>query len=117
MTAAADAEGVSVRTIQRWITAYRDAAAPGLLDGRPKNRRARRATNARWDQACIDVLRQYTVRSTPTKGAVIDQANRLVVERFGTQDVTLPSRPAAYRRLDELSKGRHTFGGSSQLRV
>ncbi|QQB64034.1 helix-turn-helix domain-containing protein [Kytococcus sedentarius] len=32
VTAAADAEGVSVRTIQRWITAYRDAAAPGLLD-------------------------------------------------------------------------------------
>ena len=116
MTAAADAEGVSVRTIQRWITAYRDAAAPGLLDGRPKNRRARRATNARWDQACFDVLRQYTVRSTPTKGAVIDQANRLVVERFGTQDVTLPSRPAAYRRLDELSKGRHTFGSAKNRR-
>ncbi|WP_235522260.1 helix-turn-helix domain-containing protein [Cellulomonas sp. Root137] len=111
---AADELGVDVRTVRRRVAAYQRAGIDGLVDGRWAGRRSANV-DPRWDAVLIAVLRSYTNASTPSVLAVIDETNRQVVSVHGS-DVELPSRATAYRRVDSLSKGRHTFGSAKSRR-
>jgi hypothetical protein len=60
------------------------------------------------------VLKSYRIRSNPTKQAVIERANDEFLQ--AVPDGRVPSSSVAYVRLDELDKGRYTFGAAKQRR-
>lgn len=105
----AQAEGMSVRTLERWLKSYREAGPAGLVDARLLRDRPG-TVDPRWDVACLAVLREFVSSSTPTMNVVIDRVRERVDEEHGLGVVPMPSRATAYRRLGELSKGRHAFG-------
>lgn len=107
--------GVATRTLERWIADYREGGPAGLVNSRHLRGRST-AVDPRWDEACLGVLRQYVTTSTPTKGVVLDRVELLLSERYGDGVVPSPSRATAYRRLTELSKGRHAFGSGKARR-
>lgn len=113
--AAASTSGVSGRTLRRWVEGYRRAGLAGLMDSRLLNRYAP-TVDPRWDQACLAVLREFVSASTPTMNVVIDRVGRRLEEEHGVGVVPLPPRSTAYRRLSELSKGRHAFGSGKARR-
>lgn len=112
---AAASARVSTRTLERWMTGYRNGGLAGLADSRMTGRYAT-GIDSRWDAACTEVLAEYTTRSTPTMGVVLDKVEQRVDEQHGFGVVSAPSRSSAYRRLKELSKGRHAFGSGKQRR-
>lgn len=106
---------LSGRTIRRWVDAYNSSGPVGLLDTRVREGRPR-SVDPRWDSACLAVLNAHVSASTPSKNVVIDHVRRHLEDEFGEGVVSLPSRAVAYRRLDELAKGRHAFGSSKNRR-
>lgn len=113
--AAAEQAGVTKRTVQRWLAAYRELGVVGLADSSLTGHYSP-VVDPRWDKACIDVLDSFVSRSTPSKSAVIDLIERRLRETYGVDVVRSPSRSTAYRRLEALAKGRHAFGDSKQRR-
>src|SRR6266568_2252872 len=107
--------GVSVRTLQRWVAAYEASGAAGLVDARSR-RSVRRSVHPLWDAACLAELRQYTDRSTPTKGAIVAATALRLEAEHGPGAVPIPSQATAYRRLDELAKGKYAFGSGKARR-
>ncbi|GAB96620.1 putative transposase [Kineosphaera limosa NBRC 100340] len=107
--------GHSVRTLQRWLAGYRAAGVAGLVDSRVLKQRSV-AVDPRWDGACLSVLGEYTTASTPTMNVVLDRVRQRVDEEHGPGVVSCPPRTTAYRRLGELSKGRHAFGSGKARR-
>ena len=111
--AAAASLGVSRRTLQRQAARLLELGPAGLIDARLLQD-VRRAVDPRWDAICIEVLSSFVNESNPTKQSVINRANR----EFQRQvpDGKVPSTSVAYRRLEELDKGRYTFGVAKQRR-
>lgn len=115
LNAVARSEGISVRTLRRWMNGYRDGGLAGLADSRMTGRYAS-GIDPRWDAACVAVLKEYISRSTPTMNVIVDQVRQRLVEQYGPDTVNCPSQATAYRRLKELAKGRHAFGSGKQRR-
>jgi putative transposase len=107
--------GVSVRTVERWVTKYRSAGVAGLADSRMVGRYSSGA-DPRWNIACLRVLDSLTQDSTPTMNAVISRIARELTAEFGAGVVPVPSMATAYRRLNELAKGRYAFGSAKARR-
>jgi len=107
--------GVSVRTLERWVAAYRDSGVAGLADSRLLGRYAS-GVDPRWDAACMQVLADLTHASTPTMNVVIARIGRQVDAEHGPGVVPIPPRTTAYRRLRQLSKGTHAFGSGKARR-
>lgn len=110
---ASEALGVSTRTVRRRLEALRSHGPAGLIDERLL-KDTRRSVDPRWDEACSQVLREHTNRSTPSKRTVIRQANTIF--RAEVPDGRVPSQTVAYERITELDHGRYTFGEAKQRR-
>lgn len=93
----------------------RNGGIAGLVDARVL-RKTRRGVDPRWDEACQAELRQYTSRSTPSKGAIIDATAIRLEAEHGPGVVPIPSQATAYRRVTELSKGKYSFGNAKARR-
>ncbi len=102
--AKAAAIGVGLRTLERWIAAYRLGGEAALVDSRAA-RVGGTTVDPRWDAALRDVLAGLVDASTPTRSAVIAAVERRLAEQHGPGVVAVPSRASAYRRLAELTKG------------
>ena len=89
VAALARAEGVSVRTMERKVTAFRRRGIAGLINSRATRSSATRV-DPRWDEACQAVLRSYTSKSTPSRAAVIGQVAVRLEEQHGPGVVPLP---------------------------
>lgn len=111
----AEKAGVSIRTVERWISGYRRAGVAGLADKRLLRTR-RSGVDPRWDAACIQVLDQHVNASTPTVGVLIDRVQQQLEKTFGPDEVPCPSRSTAFRRIKLIAKGRHSFGSAKQRR-
>ena len=107
------AHNMSDRTVKRWVKAYQESGPAGLVEARKQ----RSPIDPLWREACLDVLNRYTRESTPSRNIVIDQANNLLTERCGADLAPTPSNATAYRWLDELSKGRYSFGSGKARRI
>ncbi len=105
--------GVTARTVERWVAAYRAAGEPGLIDQRGGSSPA---TDARWDEAVRQVLAASVAASTPTRGAVLTRVSAWLDEQHGPGVVPLPSQATAYRRLAELTRGTNAVSGSAKAR-
>ncbi len=110
---AATARGISPRTLRRRLDRAAELGPAGLLDNRLA-KQTRRSVDPRWDEACREVLAEMVNASTPTKQTVIRKTNQRFLGAVPGGQV--PSQAVAYRRLDELDKGRRTFGEAKRRR-
>ncbi|MFF6879857.1 integrase [Streptomyces sp. NPDC012474] len=113
-TAAKAAElGNSTRTLQRWLTAYRESGEAGLVDAR-----AGRVSSVdpRWEEAVRRVMAESVAGSTPTRSALLLQAEERLNGEYGKGTVRVPSRSTAYARLAWLAKGTNAVSGSAKAR-
>ncbi|MBS9532543.1 transposase family protein [Mycobacterium sp. M1] len=106
---------VSTKTMRRWIEGYTQSGVAGLADSKLTRKRAPQV-DPRWETMLKTVLVSFANASTPTRGAVIDATHRAVVTEYGADAVVLPSRSAAYRRVEVHSKGMYTFGSAKARR-
>ena len=111
----ATAIGVGLRTLERWIAAYRLGGEAALVDSRAA-RVGGTTVDPRWDAALRDVLARLVDASTPTRSAVIAAVERRLAEQYGLGVVAVPSRASAYRRLAELTHGTNAVSGSAKGR-
>jgi transposase InsO family protein len=97
---------VGVRTLRRWVSAYRRDGEAGLATSSPA-----RTTDVdqRWLDTALEVMVEHTDQSRPSRTMVIDRTNARVISRFGAETVKMPSRATAFRLLAELEKRHPTF--------
>ncbi len=107
--------GMSPRSLERRIAAYRRSGVAGLVDSHATRTRASQV-DPRWDEACARVLRSYTYASTPTRSAVLARIARELDEQYGPDVVPIPATTTAYRRLNALAKGKQSFGSAAGRR-
>jgi transposase InsO family protein len=107
--------GVSARTVENWVAAYRDAGEAGLVDVRTLRGRGSRV-DPRWDAALRAVLAEGVEASTPTRAAVLSGVEARLAAEHGPGTVPAPSRATAYRLLAEVSKGTNAVSGSAKGR-
>lgn len=107
--------GVSVRTVENWVAAYRDGGEPALVDDRRRPAR-RRSVDPRWDAAVLAEFAARVDASTPTRSAVLMRVAERLEREHGDGVVELPSKATAYRRLAELARGRNAVAGSAKGR-
>lgn len=107
--------GVSTRTVDRWVAAYRDGGEAGLVDARTVKGRGCRV-DPRWEEAVRRVVAESVGASTPTRSAVLRRAGERLVREYGAGVVAVPSRSTAYARLAELTKGTNAVSGSAKAR-
>ena len=105
--------GVTARTVERWVAAYREWGEAGLVDRRDGSPPA---VDARWEDAVRQVLAESVNASTPTRSAVLARAAARLEKEYGPGVVPVPSRATAYRRLAELAKGTNAVSGSAKAR-
>ena len=109
--------GVTSRTVRGWARSYRDLGEAGLVDGRGTvTRPALAGVDPRWADACRAVLDEQVDESSVTKGLTLRRVRARLDRDFGTGSVPAPQGGAAYRALDELSRGRGSFSGSAKGR-
>ncbi len=113
MQAAADELGLSLRTVRRRLRRFDELGPAGLIDERLL-KDVRRTVDPRWDAACVAVLEEFVNQSTPSKQTVIRRATKAFLS--AVPDGVPPSRPVAYRRVDELDAGRYTFSDAPRRR-
>ena len=107
--------GVSVRTVRRWVTAYREGGEAALIDCRALGNR-RGQVDSRWEAMVREVLADCVAASTPTRSAVLKQVKDRLKQSYGPDTVPLPSTATAYRRLEELGKGTNAVSGSAKAK-
>ena len=103
--------GITSRTVERWVAAYRESGEAGLA-GRALRGRGT-AVDPRWDEAVRLVLAGMISDSTPTRSAVLRKAEARLDELHGADVVPRPSAATAYRRLAELARGTNAVSGSA----
>jgi len=113
VAAHAAALGLSPRTLERRLDRFATYGPAGLVDARLL-KDTRRAVDARWDEACLQVLDAYVPQSTPTRKTVISRVNAAFLAAVPGGRV--PSASVAYLRVNELAKGRRSFGDAKQRR-
>lgn len=113
--AKAEQLGVTSRTVERWVAAYRESGEAGLADARTLRGRGS-VIDPRWDEAVRAVLAEMVSDSTPTRGAVLRRAGARLDEIHGEGAVLRPSAATAYRRLAQLARGTNAVSGSAKGR-
>jgi transposase InsO family protein len=113
--AKADELGITSRTVERWVAAYRESGEAGLAGIRALRGRGT-AVDPRWDEAVRLVLAEMVSDSTPTRSAVLRKVDARLDELHGQGVVPRPSAATAYRRLAGLTKGTNAVTGSAKGR-
>ena len=107
--------GITSRTVERWVAAYRGSGEAGLAGIRALRGRGT-AVDPRWDEAVRLVLAEMVSDSTPTRSAVLRKAEARLDELHGAGVVPRPSAATAYRRLAGLARGTNAVSGSAKGR-
>ncbi|WP_370153354.1 TnsA-like heteromeric transposase endonuclease subunit [Streptacidiphilus sp. EB129] len=104
--------GVNVRTVRRWAHASLAEREAGLarehVVGAADSGGVGRA-DPRWVAMALEIMAEHEEESTPTRAKVIRSIGPRLAARFPGEQVKLPSRPTAYRWLEELENRRPTF--------
>ena len=104
--------GITSRTVERWVAAYRESGEAGLAGARALRGRGT-VVDPRWDEAVRLVLAEMVSDSTPTRSAVLRKAEARLDELHGAGAVPRPSAATAYRRLAGLARGTNAVSGSA----
>ncbi|MDX8143282.1 Mu transposase C-terminal domain-containing protein [Lentzea sp. BCCO 10_0061] len=114
-TAKAAEIGTGVRTLERWMAAFRESGPAGLVD-----RRCTRAADVlsgvdeRWLAMCRIVLAEHTEASRPTKNLVLARVAARLDAEHGTGVVRAPAIKKSRAVLTELTRGTNAFTGSTK---
>jgi len=109
--------GVTSRTVRGWAGRYRDLGEAGLVDGRGTlTRHPLEGVDPRWADACRAVLDEQVEEASVTKSLTLRRIRARLDRDFGPGSAPAPKGGAAYRALDELSRGRGSFSGSAKAR-
>ncbi|MCX4773783.1 helix-turn-helix domain-containing protein [Streptomyces sp. NBC_01285] len=105
--------GVTARTLERWLTAYRQSGEAGLVDARAGRISS---VDPRWEEAVRRVMAESVTGSTPTRSALLLRAEERLNAEYGKGTVPVPGRSTAYARLAWMAKGTNAVSGSAKAR-
>ncbi len=107
--------GVDERTVRRWVKAYQQDGAAGLLDGREARQSLLLAgVDPRWLDMCRTVLEEHTDASRPTHGMLLARVTARLEQQYGPGQVPVPGRSKAYAVLAEITRGTNALTGSTK---
>ncbi|MEZ0053767.1 transposase InsO family protein [Mycobacterium sp. MAA66] len=101
--------GVSLRTLQRWLSDYRAHGEAGLVRRSTVRGKIVPSIDERWMQTALEVMVEHTDESRPSRTMVINRTNARVCARHGDGVVSIPSRATAFRALEVLERRQPTF--------
>ncbi|WP_201407522.1 DDE-type integrase/transposase/recombinase, partial [Mycobacterium paraintracellulare] len=104
MTAKARELGIGMRTFERWVSRYETEGEVGLLSAKALQPALGSKTFELFEQAALDVMREHTDLSRPTRGYVVAHAKARLIATYGAGAVRLPSKTTAYRILEKLDR-------------
>jgi transposase InsO family protein len=104
--------GCSVRTIERWVAAYRDHGEAGLVS--PRESDPFGVTDRRWVHAAAQIMMEHSGLSKPSRLSVVRQTNARLTLIHGGGVVRKPSQATAYRVLSILERQIPTFALSAK---
>ncbi|NRH32739.1 hypothetical protein FEZ59_13900 [Rhodococcus sp. MS13] len=115
--AKAEEIGKSVRTIARWVHKYRCEGSGALVDHRrTRAKGVLDSCDRRWVEMCSTVSAELISEASHSKSYVLRIVQGRLIDEFGPGVVTVPKKTAAYRALDEITKGTNMFRGSARGR-
>jgi transposase InsO family protein len=105
---------VTLRTVERWVSRYESEGEVGLLSGKALQHALGGRTFELFEQAALDVMREHTDSSRPTRDYVTAHARARLIATYGDGAVRLPSPATAYRILDKLERQNPLFSKSTK---
>ena len=110
--------GVSESTLRKLKRRFEELDLPGLVDGRKGSRRPTSADrlDPRVREAILLVLDDLIPQSNVSRQQVIRRVRVMLAKEHGEEAVEMPSRATLYRALEQLARGRGTFGAAKARR-
>lgn len=105
---------ITLRTVERWVSRYEADGEVGLLSGKALQHALASKTFELFEQAALDVMREHTDMSRPTRDYVTAHAQARLIATYGDGAVRLPSPATAYRILDKLEQQNPLFSKSTK---
>jgi transposase InsO family protein len=107
--------GVTVRTLQRWVTGLRERGPAGVIDGRHlRVADPLGGVDPRWLAMCRLVLDEHVDAARPTQDLVLARVAARLAAEYGEGVVAPPGQRRARSVLAELSRGSNAFVGSTK---
>lgn len=114
MAAKAKELGIGLRTLERWMSRYEAEGEVGLLSAKASQPTLGTKVFELFEHAALDVMREHTDLSRPTRGYVIAHARARLDATYGEGVVRLPAQATAYRILDKLDRLYPLFSNSTK---
>jgi hypothetical protein len=114
LAAKADEIGVTLRTFARWVSRYEKGGEVELLSAKALQSAQVNERFELFEQVALDVMREHTDLSRPTREYVIAHTRARLVGTYGPGAVPLPSRATAYRILEKLEVRHPLFSKSTK---
>ncbi|GAB1815919.1 transposase [Mycobacterium sp. MUNTM1] len=114
MVAKAKELRLGLRTVERWVSRYEAEGEVGLLSAKTLQPVVGSETFELFEHAALDVMREHTDLSRPTRGYVVAHAQARLDATYGAGVVRLPSPATAYRILDKLDRLYPLFSNSTK---
>lgn len=109
--------GIVDRTLRKWVRRFQEEDVAGLIPGRRESRAGvLDKVDPRWREMCLAVLDDQVEASNTTKQLTLRRVEARLEREYGADTVPVPKGSAAYRALDELARGRGSFGTSAKAR-
>ncbi len=109
--------GISVAAVRDWVSRYRADGEAGLVErSAVRGSHPLDGVDPRWVDACRTVLDDQTAESNVSKALTLRRVRARLDREFGEGTVPAPRGGAAYRALDEVARGRGSFGASAKAR-
>lgn len=114
MAAKAKELGIGLRTVERWVGRYEAEGEVGLVSAKAMQPVLGSKAFELFELAALDVMREHTDMSRPTRGYVVAHARARLAATYGAGVVPLPSQATAYRILDKLDRVYPLFSNSTK---
>lgn len=102
--------GISLRTLQRYASAYKTDGLAGLMDLRgDRQRNPFGRVDSRWVEMARLIMAESVNSSQKPKKLLIEAANQRCLLQY--PDIKIPSNATALRVLNAMSKGKYAFTG------
>ena len=106
--------GIGRRTFARWVSRYEKDGEVGLLPAKALQVAQDLKKFELFEQVALDVMREHTDLSKPTRGYVIAHTQARLIGTYGAEAVPLPSQATAYRILERLERVHPLFSKSTK---
>ena len=114
LAAKANEIGVTLRTFARWVSRYEKGGEVELLSAKALQSARISERFELFEQVALDVMREHTDLSRPSREYVIAHTRARLVGTYGPGAVPLPSRATAYRILEKLEVRHPLFSKSTK---